>query len=131
MNRAKSGESAVFYRNPRDEYPMLVRAAGCRLWDDRGVELIDLTSGISGAALIGQGNEIVAQAMVDQISRISYAHTTGATTPAQEELALRLAALAPNGVNKVMTSRAATRSDGLGTNESGSGLPAAKSADRP
>ena len=102
MTRVKSGESAVFYRNPRDEYPMFVRAAGYRLWDDRGVELIDLTSGISGAALIGQGNEIVAQAMVDQINRISYAHTTGATTPAQEELALRLAALAPNGVNKVM-----------------------------
>lgn len=81
---------------------MLVRAAGYRLWDDRGVELIDLTSGISGAALIGQGNEVVAQAMVDQIKRISHAHTTGATTPAQEELALRLAALAPNGVNKVM-----------------------------
>jgi len=102
MNRTKSGESAVFYRNPRDEYPMLVRAACYRLWDDRGVELIDLTSGISGAALIGQGNEVVAQAMVDQISRISYVHTTGATTPAQEELALRLTALAPNGVNKVM-----------------------------
>ena len=104
MSYDQADTSAVFYRSPRDEYPVFVRAEGYTLWDDAGTELIDLTSAISGAALIGQGSDVVARAMSEQVKRLSYVHTTGATTPAQEELATRLVALAPKGINKVMFS---------------------------
>ena len=96
--------SAVFYRSPDDEYPLFVRAEGCRLWDDAGHELVDLTSGVSGAAIIGQGREEIARAMVEQVRRLSYMHTVAGTTLPQEQLAKRLAELAPEGVERVMFS---------------------------
>ena len=96
--------SAVFYRSPGDEYPLFVRAEGCRLWDDTGHELVDLTSGVSGAAIIGQGRDDIARAMVEQVRRLSYMHTVAGTTRPQEQLARRLADLAPDGVDRVMFS---------------------------
>ena len=96
--------SAVFYRSPGDEYPLFVRAEGCRLWDDAGHELVDLTSGVSGAAIIGQGRDDIARAMVEQVRRLSYMHTVAGTTRAQEQLAHRLVYLAPDGVDRVMFS---------------------------
>ena len=99
-----SGRSAVFYRSPGDEYPLFVRAEGCRLWDETGHELVDLTSGVSGAAIIGQGRDDIALAMLEQVRQISYMHTVAGTTLPQEELARRLADLAPEGVDRVMFS---------------------------
>ena len=96
--------SSVFYRSPGDEYPLFVRAEGCRLWDETGHELVDLTSGVSGAAIIGQGREDIARAMVEQVRRLSYMHTVAGTTVPQEHLAERLADLAPDGVDRVMFS---------------------------
>lgn len=104
MSTMDSAPSAVFYRSPDDEYPMFVRAEGCRLWDETGHELVDLTSGVSGAAIIGQGREDIAQAMVEQVRRISYMHTVAGTTLPQERLAERLADLAPEPVERVMFS---------------------------
>ncbi|MCY4369069.1 MAG: aminotransferase class III-fold pyridoxal phosphate-dependent enzyme [bacterium] len=99
-----SGRSAVFYRSPGDDYTLFVRAEGCRLWDATGHELVDLTSGVSGAAIIGQGREDIAEAMVEQVRRLSYMHTVAGTTLPQEQLAQRLADLAPEGINRVMFS---------------------------
>ena len=48
---------------------LFVRAEGCRLWDATGHELVDLTSGVSGAAIIGQGREDIATAMADTAGR--------------------------------------------------------------
>ena len=104
-----SDRSAVFYRSPGDEYPLFVRARGCRLWDDAGHELVDLTSGVSGAAIIGQGREDVARAMAEQVRRVSYMHTVAGTNLAQEQLAARLADLAPEGTDRVMFSSGAAR----------------------
>ena len=97
-------ESAVFYRSPDDQYPLFVRAKGCRLWDDTGHELVDLTSGVSGAAIIGQGREDIARAMAEQVRSLSYMHTVAGTNLPQERLARRLADLAPEGVDRVMFS---------------------------
>ena len=99
-----SGQSAVFYRSPGDEYTLFVRAEGCRLWDATGHELVDLTSGVSGAAIIGQGREDIAEAMVEQVRRLSYMHTVAGTTLPQEQLAQRLADLAPEVITRVMFS---------------------------
>lgn len=94
--------SAVFYRSPGDDYPMIVEASGYHLKDSTGHTLVDLTSGISSTALIGQGRVEIADAIRDQITRVSYVHSSGATNPAQEELARRLVALAPGDLNRVM-----------------------------
>lgn len=98
------GRSFVFYRDARDDYPMLTRADGYRVWDQAGTELIDLTSGLSSTALIGQGRMEIADAFRDQVAKIGYIHSSGATNPAQELLAERLIARAPNGMARVMFS---------------------------
>lgn len=94
--------SAVFYRSPNDDYPLIVRARGHQIWDDKGTELTDLTSGISSTALIGQGRVEIADAIRNQIEQVSYVHSSGATTPAQEALARRLIDLTPGGDGRVM-----------------------------
>ena len=98
----KRQTSAVFYRSPNDDYPMIVRAQGHQLWDDEGTELTDLTSGISSTALIGQGRSEIAEAVRAQIEKVSYVHSSGATNPAQEELARRLVDLTPGRDGRVM-----------------------------
>lgn len=94
--------SAVFYRSPDDEYPMIVRASGFYLWDSSGRRYLDLSSGISATAGIGQGRPEIAEAMAAQVRKLSFVHNSRVTNDRQEQLALRLADLAPDGVGKVM-----------------------------
>ena len=103
MSRGKMRpSSAVFYRSPGDEYPLIVRGEGYFLWDSEDYCLLDLTSGISATALIGQGRADIAHAMERQARVLSFVHASGATNPPQEELAARLVNLAPEGVTRVM-----------------------------
>ena len=95
-------ESAVFYRVPDDEYPTIVRASGFHLWDSSGKQYLDLSSGISATAGIGQGRPEIAEAMADQARTLSFVHNSRVTNDQQELLAARLAELAPDGVGKVM-----------------------------
>jgi adenosylmethionine-8-amino-7-oxononanoate aminotransferase len=96
------GESAVFYRQPGDQLPVIVRADGCTLWDDTGHRVVDLASGISTTASIGQGRPEIAAAMGGQAERLAFIHNSWVTNDRQEELAIRYARLAPEDVNKVM-----------------------------
>ena len=102
MARSTSRGSAVFYRSPDDRYPMIVRAAGVHLWDSSGKQYLDLSSGISATAGIGQGRPEIADAMAAQVRRLSFVHSSRVTNDQQERLAARLAARAPEGVGKVM-----------------------------
>jgi len=95
-------ESAVFYRVPDDEYPTMVRASGYRLWDSSGKQYLDLSSGISATAGIGQGRPEIAEAMAAQARTLTFVHNSRVTNDQQELLAARLAGLAPEGVGKVM-----------------------------
>ena len=95
-------ESAVFYRVPDDEYPTIVRASGFHLWDSSGKQYLDLSSGISATAGIGQGRPEIAEAMATQARTLSFVHNSRVTNDQQEMLAARLAELAPEGVGKVM-----------------------------
>lgn len=109
-----SQESAVFYRNPDDDYPLITAARGYRLRDADGSELVDLTSGISAAALIGQGRHEIAEAIRVQIEAVTYIHSSGATNPAQEELARRLVSLAPEGLSRVMFTSGGSEANEVG-----------------
>ena len=102
MATSHSRESAVFYRSPDDEYPTIVRAAGFHLWDSSGRQFLDLSSGISATAGIGQGRPEIAEAMAAQARTLSFVHSSRVTNDQQELLAARLAELAPEGVGKVM-----------------------------
>lgn len=94
--------SAVFYRSYDDDYPLIESAKGYRMTVEGGHELLDLTSGISATALIGQGRAEIAEAIAEQIGRLTYIHSSAATNKAQEELADRLVALAPGNIGRVM-----------------------------
>lgn len=94
--------SAVFYRAPGDAYPTIVRGDGCYLWDDSGQRLLDLSSGISATASIGQGRSEIAAAYAEQVSRLVFVHSSSVTNEPQEELAHRYAQLAPEGIDRVM-----------------------------
>ncbi len=102
MDAQRPAPSAVFYRSPGDEYPMMVRASGFHLWDSSGRKYLDLSSGISATAGIGQGRPEIAEAVAAQIRKLSFVHNSKVTNDRQEELAARLAALAPDGLGKVM-----------------------------
>jgi len=95
-------KSAVFYRQTTHELPVIVRADGCYLWDGSGHKVLDLASGISTTASIGQGRREIAAAMAAQAEQLAFIHNSWVTNERQEELARRYALLAPEGVNQVM-----------------------------
>ena len=80
----------------------MVRASGFQLWDSSGKQYLDLSSGISATAGIGQGRPEVAEAMAAQARTLSFVHNSRVTNDQQELLAARLTDLAPEGVGKVM-----------------------------
>ena len=90
----------VFYRNPRKRYPTAVKGEGIYIYDDRGKQYID---GSGGAVVvsIGHGVPEIREAMLNQASQIAFTHGTHFTTRAAVDLAERLAAMAPAGIERV------------------------------
>lgn len=80
--------------------PTIVAGDGIHLTDEHGRQLIDLVSGPFLAGL-GQGNERVLQAMIDQGRRLTYTYSRTTRTPANAELTARLAAMAGPGFERV------------------------------
>ncbi len=80
----------------------MVRASGFHLWDSSGKQYLDLSSGISATAGIGQGRPEIADAMAAQARTLTFVHNSRVTNDQQELLAARLAGLAPEGVGRVM-----------------------------
>ena len=81
----------VFYRNPLQNYPLVVRGEGVYLYDADGKQYLD---GSGGAAIscLGHGNRVVIDAIKSQVERLAFAHTMFFTNQPQEELAQKLAA---------------------------------------
>ena len=104
MATSHDGESAVFYRVPDDRYPTIVRASGYHLWDSSGRKYLDLSSGISATAGIGQGRAEIAEAMAAQARTLTFVHNSRVTNDRQEMLAARLSELAPEAVKVMFTS---------------------------
>jgi adenosylmethionine-8-amino-7-oxononanoate aminotransferase len=96
--------SAVFYRSPNDNYPKMVRGSGRRLWDDAGDSYLDLTSGFSGASVLGFGREDLTSALVEQAALLSYVHNARVTNDPQEQLAGELVAAAGHAGRVMFTS---------------------------
>ncbi len=90
----------VFYRSPRKSYPTAVRAEGVCIYDQTGKEYID---GSGGAVVvsIGHGVKKIEQTILQQASRIAFAHGSQFTTEAAVELARKIVAIAPPGLERV------------------------------
>jgi adenosylmethionine-8-amino-7-oxononanoate aminotransferase len=91
--------SNLFYqtKSPR---PTLDRAEGIYMWDTSGKRYID---GSSGAMVsnIGHSNHAVLDAMRTQMEKATFGYRLHFQTEPAENLAAKMAALAPEGMNKV------------------------------
>jgi len=92
-------ESHLFYIT-RQRRPLLDRAEGIYLWDVNGKRYLD---GSSGAMVsnIGHSNPRVLEAMRNQMLRATFGYRLHFETESSERLAAELAALAPQGHDKV------------------------------
>jgi len=92
--------SKIIHRNLRSTPPLAVGAHGIVLRDSRGNTYLDASGGAAVSSL-GHAHPDVLSAMHRQIDRIAYAHTSFFTTEVAEELAERLVADAPEGLDQV------------------------------
>jgi adenosylmethionine-8-amino-7-oxononanoate aminotransferase len=78
--------SSVFYREPGNVYPRIVRGDGVYLYDDEGHEYLD---GSGGAAVcsVGHSHPAVLRAIRKQLEQCAFAHTAFFTNEPQEQLA--------------------------------------------
>lgn len=92
--------SHIMHRSLRHTPPVAVSAQGMMIRDSNGNTYIDACGGAAVSSL-GHGHPDILTAMHRQIDRNAYAHTAFFTTDVAEELAERLAAGAPEGLNQV------------------------------
>src|SRR5271167_2937460 len=91
--------SHVFYRKFGVELPVITRAEGVYLYDERGKRYLDACGGAMVAS-IGHGVPEIADAIAQQAKQVAYVNGTAFTTQPVEQLADALAARAPAGVDK-------------------------------
>ena len=87
--------SAVFHRELDRGYPLIVRGQGMWLIDAAGNRYLDAVGGEAMVSSIGVGVSDVVAAAERQLREIGFIYNQQFTSPAQEELARRLIALAP------------------------------------
>jgi adenosylmethionine-8-amino-7-oxononanoate aminotransferase len=92
--------SHIIHRNLRQTPPVAVSAKGMLVRDSNGNTYIDASGGAAVSSL-GHGHPDILSAMHRQIDHNAYAHTAFFTTEVAEELAERLVAGAPEGLNEV------------------------------
>jgi adenosylmethionine-8-amino-7-oxononanoate aminotransferase len=86
--------TALFSRNLRKQYPVVVRGEGCWIVDENGKRYLD-ASGQAAVVSIGHGVQEIGRAMAEQSARIAFAHTTQFHSEPAEKLAARVLAIAP------------------------------------
>lgn len=100
MNAHRFPESHVFYRRLKRQYPRIVRAQGCYLYDDQGHRYLDAAGG-AYVVNIGHGVSEIADALACQAATLGYVSGTVFTHDAVEELAAELAELSPGDLDFV------------------------------
>jgi adenosylmethionine-8-amino-7-oxononanoate aminotransferase len=94
------GMTHVFHRHCHSSLPVVVRGEGVYLYDSAGKRYID---GCGGAAVsnLGHNHTAVKRAITAQLEAVPYAHSGFFTADSSEQLATRLAGLAPPPLNHV------------------------------
>ncbi|RVJ39409.1 aspartate aminotransferase family protein [Sinorhizobium meliloti] len=90
----------ILHRAIGTNLPRAVAGEGIYITDREGRSYID-GSGGAAVSCLGHNHPEVLEAMSAQMARIAYAHTSFFTTDVAEELAERLVALAPKGLDYV------------------------------
>ncbi len=90
----------VFFRDVNKDMPVIVRAQGIYLYDDKGKEYIDGCSG-SQVTNIGHGVEEVAEAIGRQAKTVAFTHLSRFASVPIMRLAQQVAELAPPGLSRV------------------------------
>ncbi|CCM76826.1 aspartate aminotransferase family protein [Rhizobium mesoamericanum] len=90
----------LLHRSIHASLPVAVRGEGIHLFDATGKAYIDASGG-AAVSCLGHAHPEVLAALHAQLDRIAYAHTGFFTTEAAEELADRLVADAPQGLDHV------------------------------
>ncbi|SHH75212.1 aspartate aminotransferase family protein [Pollutimonas bauzanensis] len=91
-------QSRIFQRATHQVMPVALSGSGIYITDAQGKQYID---GCGGAAVscIGHSQPAVAQAIMDQLGKLAYAHTSFFSSAPAEELAEYLVELAPPGIS--------------------------------
>ncbi len=98
------GAQDVFHaRSSLVPLPLITRASGVHMWDDKGRDYIDVSSG-PVVSNIGHGNPRVARAMMQQAETLDFAYSRQARHLPNVELAERIASLAGPGFERVALS---------------------------
>lgn len=92
--------TTVFHRAPRATLPVAVAGDGIEIIDSTGKRYIDACGG-AAVSCLGHSNQRVIDAIKRQVQQLPYAHTSFFTTDGAEELADRLVAAAPAGLEHV------------------------------
>ncbi|SIT41276.1 Uncharacterized aminotransferase YodT [Paraburkholderia ribeironis] len=92
--------TTVFHRSPKQTLPVAVAGDGIEIIDSTGKRYIDASGG-AAVSCLGHSNQRVIDAIKRQAQQLPYAHTSFFTTEPAEELADRLVASAPAGLEHV------------------------------
>ncbi|WP_423762738.1 aspartate aminotransferase family protein [Burkholderia sp. NLJ2] len=92
--------TTVFHRAPRTTLPVAVAGDGIEIIDSTGKRYLDACGG-AAVSCLGHSNQRVIDAIKRQAQQLPYAHTSFFTTDVAEELADRLVAAAPAGLEHV------------------------------
>ena len=92
--------SHIFPRHTRASLPTAVRGEGIYLYDSEGKSYLD-GSGGAAVSCLGHSDPDVISAIKSQLDSLDFAHTGFLTSEPAEELADRLVANAPEGIERV------------------------------
>ncbi|MFQ6777258.1 aspartate aminotransferase family protein [Cereibacter sphaeroides] len=90
----------IFGRSTRGNLTVAAAGEGCYILDAEGRRYLD-GSGGAAVSCLGHSNAAVRAALHDQLDRLAFAHTGFFTSEPAERLADRLAAAAPEGIERV------------------------------
>ena len=90
----------IFHRYPKKTLPIATGCDGIYLIDSNGKRYLDASGG-AAVSCLGHGHPRVVAAIQRQAQQLAYAHTSFFTTEVAEELAARLVADAPAGLEHV------------------------------
>jgi adenosylmethionine-8-amino-7-oxononanoate aminotransferase len=90
----------ILHRSALANPPLAVGGKGIELFGADGKHYIDASGG-AAVSCLGHGHPGVLAALHKQLDELAYAHTSFFTTEAAEQLAIRLVADAPAGIDRV------------------------------
>ncbi|MFY0574971.1 aspartate aminotransferase family protein [Cystobacter fuscus] len=99
VNTVRYPDGHVLLRNLARDFPVISHGQGVYLFDKQGKRYLD---GSGGALVVsvGHGNREVADRIHEQLLRVAYVNGTHFTADVTEELASKLCALAPEGLDR-------------------------------